>query len=205
MSINATTNYMSSSTIEAWMETKTEQLYGNMGAAMDESNTRADAEQCLNELKAKILDLQKSGGDATALQGQLNDALTQFKDVPELVTVLQPIADDINKRVADASFAAANPPVFQPSGGGNPSSFARHVSTIPNSPSPPEPVKITKEDSDNWTSHISDTVDGLGKKDQLGLINIQEFNSQINQTKQIASALMDAADKSANAIISHIS
>ena len=37
------------------------------------------------------------------------------------------------------------------------------------------------------------------------MINIQEFNAQLNQAKQTASALMDAADKSANSIISHIS
>ena len=30
MSINATTNYMSASTIEAWMETKTDDLYGKL-------------------------------------------------------------------------------------------------------------------------------------------------------------------------------
>jgi hypothetical protein len=44
----------------------------------------------------------------------------------------------------------------------------------------------------------------LGKQDQLGLINIQELNSEINQAKQIASALLDASSKSADAIISHI-
>jgi F0F1-type ATP synthase membrane subunit b/b' len=37
------------------------------------------------------------------------------------------------------------------------------------------------------------------------LIQIQELNSQLNQAKQTASALMDAADKSASSIINHIS
>jgi hypothetical protein len=69
----------------------------------------------------------------------------------------------------------------------------------------PSVIKASSAQIDSWTTEIGNTVDGLGKQDQLGLINIQEFNSQINQTKQIASALMDAADKASNAIISHIS
>ncbi len=220
MSINAT-NYMSSSAIEFWMEQKTEDLYGNMRDAMSVSNNRADAEQALNEIKADILNLQKSGGDTTELQAKLHDTLKEYKDVPELVTVLQPIADDLDHRVAAANLKATTPPppvvgngVTNRSaswsgnnswGGSITSNGNGTVSATPQpAPRTPDPVKLTKEDSDTWTKEIGDTVDGLGKQDQLGLINIQEFNSQINQTKQIASALMDAADKAANAIISHI-
>jgi hypothetical protein len=211
MSINATTNYMSSSTIEAWMETKTEDLYGNMGAAMDESNTRADAEDALNKIKADIVNLQKSGQDAAPLQAEMNDALNKYGDVPEVAQFLQPIADELNQRMGAASLAAANPPQT-----GYVDPNERRVVLNGGAPEPPTPlptadaprprenVTVSSDDSDRWTKQVDSAVDGLGKKDQLGLINIQEFNSQINQTKQIASALMDASDKSAQAIISHI-
>ncbi len=204
MSINASTNYMSSSSIEAWMETKTEDLYGSMRSAMGESNNRANAEQALNEIKADILNLQQNGGDVTELQKKLNDTLEQYKDVPELVTVLQPIANNINDRMGAASLAAASPPTLTVQAYNRSSGSATTIS-LPAPAANPQPVTIDKPTSDNWSSEIGNTVDGLGKQDQLGLINIQEFNSQINQTKQIASALMDAADKAANAIISHIS
>ena len=199
MSINASTNYMSSSSIEAWMETKTEDLYGSMRGAMDESNNRADAEQALNDIKAKIQNAQKDGTDATALQQEISDTLKQYQDVPELVKVLTPIEADLTTRT-NAAVDAANQPAH---------GLWQTVNVITQTTGPgtgvPAPVKLSQSDSDTWTKEIGDTVDGLGKQDQLGLINIQEFNSQINQTKQIASALLDAADKASNAIISHIS
>ncbi len=65
-------------------------------------------------------------------------------------------------------------------------------------------ITASSAEIDSWTKSITDTIDGLGKKDQLGLINIQEFNSEINQAKQVASALMDASNKASDAIISHI-
>ena len=184
------------------MEGKTEDLYGQMRGAMDSSNTRADAEEKLNQLKAEIIDATEHGSDATQLQSDLNDALAQFKDVPELVKVLQPIADDLNSRIAAANDAAAHPSI--PVAGNSHHSISS-TSSAAVAPGIPEPVKLTQANSDDWSKAIGDTVDGLGKQDQLGLINIQEFNSQINQTKQIASALLDAADKAANAIIRHTS
>ncbi|MEP7053003.1 MAG: hypothetical protein ABJB12_21745 [Pseudomonadota bacterium] len=191
MSINASTNYMSSSSIEAWMEQKTEDLYGSMRGAMDTSNTRADAEQALNNIKAAILNAQKNGTDARELQTAIADTLKQYGDIPEVIKVLTPIETDLTQRIAKAD---------------GPQTYGKDFYQRTIQPKPGQiPVKLEKGDSDNWTQEINDTVDGLGKQDQLGMINIQEFNSQINQTKQIASALMDAADKAANAIISHIS
>ncbi|MEO7036672.1 MAG: hypothetical protein ABI548_22180 [Polyangiaceae bacterium] len=191
MSINATTNYMSASTIDQWMERKTEGLYGNMRGAMDESNTRADAEQALNDIKAKILNAQKDGTDARDLQKEIADTMKQYGDIPEVTKTLTPIETDLTKRIAKAD---------------GPQTYGNDLASVTLQPTPGQiPVTLSKDDSDNWTKEIGDTVDGLGKQDQMGMINIQEFNSQINQAKQIASALLDAADKSANAIINHIS
>jgi hypothetical protein len=191
MSITASTNFMSSSTIEAWMESKTDDLYGNMRDAMDVSNTRAEAEQALNEIKAEILNAQKNGTDARELQKDLAATVKRYPDLPELAKVLGPIDKDLTERIAKAD---------------GPQTYGPSWASITVQPKPGQiPVTLSQGDSDTWTKEIGDTVDGLGKQDQLGLINIQEFNSQINQTKQIASALMDASDKAANSIISHIS
>jgi hypothetical protein len=189
MSITATTNYMSNAFIQEWMENKTEGLYGDMREAMDTSTHRADAEAELNKIKALIVDAKNNGGDPKAVQQEIRQALVDFKDVPELTAALQPMADKITQMYKDAQPPPR--PLLSPG--------ARWIA-----PPLPPPAKISSDQSDSWSKSLGDVVDGLGKQDQLGLINIQELNSQINQAKQIASALIDAADKSANAIISHI-
>ncbi len=196
MSISASTNYMTSSSIEAWMETKTEALYGNMRDAMDVSDTRAKAEEALNDIKAKMSNAAKDGTDTADLQKEIKDTLDKYKDNPEVVSVLTPIDVDLSTRAAKAE-AAANHASYVT---GTRGQGVYHPAT-----GAPEPVKLSVDEADRWGKQLGDVVDGLGKQDQLGMINIQEFNSQINQTKQIASALMDAADKANNAIISHIS
>ena len=65
-------------------------------------------------------------------------------------------------------------------------------------------VKVSSEDAERWTKEIGNKVDTLSKQDQLGLIYIQEFNSQLNRTKDTASALMASADKASDNIVSHI-
>jgi hypothetical protein len=197
MSISAT-NYLSSSSIDAWMEQKTDTLYGQMRDSMDTSNRRTDAENALNDIKAKLLAAKDSGGDAADVRAAITETLAEYKDVPEVAQVLQPLA----KTLTDKYVAAANQPAPpQPTNSGG----IAHAS-------PPHPpaltaapqVKLASDEIDHMTTDIGNTVDGLGKQDQLGLINIQELNSEINQTKQIASALLDASSKSADAIISHI-
>jgi hypothetical protein len=190
MSIDATTNYMSNSSIEAWMEQKTEGLYGSMGDAMDTSDRRADAERELNKIKSLLTDAKSKGCDATTAYTETQAALAEYADVPELVQALGPIAEDLSEA------NEVNVPMGTAQSG---------FITATTSPGAAQPLTVQSSQIDGWVSSIGDTVDGLGKQDQLGLINIQEFNSQINQTKQIASALMDAADKAAEAIINHIS
>jgi hypothetical protein len=198
MSITAT-NYLSSSSIDAWMEQKTDSLYGQMRDSMDTSNHRADAENALNDIKAKLLAAKDSGGDANEVRAAIDDALAEYKDVPEVAQVLQPLHDTIAAKYK-ASVDAANKPVTNNGGahGYHPSS------SDPPALHAPPPVDLSNNEIDDMTKTIGDGVDALGKQDQLGLINIQELNSEINQAKQIASALLDASSKSADAIISHI-
>jgi hypothetical protein len=190
MSITATTNYMSSFSINEWMEEKTEGLYGQMGNAMDVSNDRADAEQELNHINSMLADAKNNGScDVVAVKNEIDKALSDYKDVPELVQALNGISHGISLD-ADAS-SSSTPGVAQ---SGVPIQAGTSATTI----------KASSADIDGWTKSITDTVDGLGKKDQLGLINIQEFNSEINQAQQIASALMDSSSKTDDNIISHI-
>ncbi len=66
-------------------------------------------------------------------------------------------------------------------------------------------AKISSDDAKRWTEQISDKVDTLGKQDQLGMVHLQDFNAQLNRTKDMASALMASADKAADNIVAHIS
>jgi archaellum component FlaC len=192
MSISATTNYMSSDTIEAWMEQKTEGLYGGMQDAMDVSNRRADAEEELNKIKSMLVD--GKGKDTSDVRDEINAALTEYKDVPEVVTTLQPIAEQLLQQYNDAADASSTPGV---------ATSGTVISAGSSSPTKIV-VHLDSTSADNWSKSIGDTVDALGKQDQLGLINIQELNSQISQAQQIASALIDSANKSADTIVSHI-
>jgi hypothetical protein len=197
MSISATTGYMSNEAILAWMEDKTEGLYDHMRDAMQGANTRADAESALDAIKAAIVN--DKGKDATHVQQMINDALTKYAGVPEVAQVLQPMADKINGEFTKAkNDAAAAQAVVAALGNNWMTQTFQQAST-------PAAVTISSDDSDAWSKQIGDQVDALGKQDQLDMINIQEFNSQLNQAKQTASALMDSADKSATAIINHIS
>jgi hypothetical protein len=188
MSVTATTNYMSSFTIDQWMEEKTEGLYGQMGDAMDASNDRADAEQELNHINSMLADAKNNGGcQVSAVKDEIDKALSEYKDVPELVQAL----NDISHGISLDADASSTPGVAQ---SGTPTQQGTPAKTI----------TASSADIDSWTKSITDVVDGLGKKDQLGLINIQEFNSEINQAKEVASALVDASSKASDAIISHI-
>jgi hypothetical protein len=231
MSISATSNYMSNADILVWMEEKTEGLYGNMTAAMASSDTNADAEAALNKIKSDIADSKNNGGDAAAIHDEVNAALAKYGDIPGVKDALQPIADKLNSDYGTSAPVAgqAGVAVASPAGpqttytvsvtqeewaavchghpwGVTPSAGAPYTLTYATAaPAGPKSVKISSDDVEPWTNRLDDTVSDLGKKDQLALINIQEINSEINQAKQTASALMDSADKSANAIINHIS
>jgi hypothetical protein len=199
MSVTAT-NYISSSDLEVWMEQKTEELYYNLRSSMDTSNDRAEAEKELNQIKSDLTAAGKSGADPTAIRDEMVATIKKFKDeFPDVAQALQGTLDILNDRIKTAnSGAIPQDPVVVTDRSGNQVTIARPAIA-------PDPAKLTTDEATDWCKTISDCVDGLGKDDQLGMINIQEFNSQINQTKQIASALMDSMDKSANAIISHIS
>lgn len=192
MSITPTTNFMSNEYILGWMEQKTEGIYGKMRSAMDTADTRAHAEDALNKLKSKIADAAANHTDGALLRAEIQEAIDQFgAEFPDLEATLQPVLDELNKRVEKNDYDA------------------KHITflgaTFDNPGGVGAPVDISKDDSDRWAKAIDSQVEAYGKVDQLGMINIQELNAQLNQAKQTASALMDAADKSANAIISHIS
>jgi hypothetical protein len=204
MSISATSDYMSSASIEAWMEQKTSSLYQQMGDAMDSSNRRADAETALNDIKAKILATKDNGGNAGDLQAEINTTLQEYKDLPEVTKVLQLLADKLAEQAA--------PPPASPAPSGTQSGWSWSWSGSTSQVSaalraalqPPVAIKVSSDEADAWSKSIGDTVDGFSRQDQLGMINIQEFNSEINQAKQIASALMDSSSKTNDNIISHI-
>jgi hypothetical protein len=193
MSITATANYMSNAYIEQWMDQKTDGLYGGMREAMDTTDHRAAAEAELNKIKAMLV--AAKGQDGNAVRDEINTALQDYKDVPGVADTLQPIADKLQSQYELAEDANYTPATAR---GGD------VISASTGSQSSNPSFNINSEDATSWGDAIDNAVSDLGKKDQLGLINIQELNNQINQAKQIASALIDSADKSASAIISHI-
>jgi hypothetical protein len=193
MSITATSNYMSSFSIESWMEQKTEGLYGDMGQSMDVSNRRAAAEEELN--KIKDMTVAAKGKDGNALLAEVNAALSEYPDIPEVAVALQPLADGLtaqSQKVNEANMTTgvATSGDVDSSGSGSVTKGA--------------PFNVDSTNADDWSAGIGHAVDALGKQDSLGLINIQELNSEINQAKQIASALLDAANKASDSIINHI-
>lgn len=195
------THYMSNAYIMGWMETHTEGLYGKMRDAMDTSESRAHAEDALNQVKAQIAEAQAHDSDAKPVMDLIAQTIKDYGDeFPDAKKSLQSILDNLNDTYAQhvdqarqaAQFNDPNEPIYP----GAPA--------ILKPPLDVPPVKISKDDSDRWGKGIQDAVDGMSKEDQLGMVNIQEFNAQLNQAKQMASALMDSADKTASSIINHI-
>jgi len=193
MSITATSNYMSSFTIESWMEQKTEGLYGDMGQSMDVSNRRAAAEEELNKLKD--MTLAAKGKDGNALLVEVNSALSEYSDIPEVAAALQPMADGLTAQSQKANDANMTP-------GKSTSGYVD--SSGSGSTTKGAPFNVDGTNADDWGAAIDHSVNALGKQDALGLINIQEFSSEINQAKQIASALLDSSNKTSDSIINHI-
>jgi hypothetical protein len=196
MSISATSNYMSNDQIIAWMEKKTDDQYGRLENSMDVANARATEEQDLNDIKTLIVDSKTNGGDAQALSDAVNAAIDKYKDDPEALKVLGPIQSTLKDEYDAASDAASSSTSY--SSGGSSMVSLTQTST-------PAPVTITDDQRDAWGKSIDGTISDLSKQDELGMVDIQELNSEINQAKQLASALMDSADKSATSIIDHIS
>ena len=204
MSINSSSpsNFISNQEMLVWMQEKTDGIYGHMRGEMDTSNQRAHAEDALNDIKAKLLELKTNGGNTDDLRLTINATLEQYPDIPEVAKVLQPFATELNGRHELLLENQLKVAAYQ-------AQKTANLSTSRSNAPPPHydtsPVKLSSDQIENWTKDITAKVENLSKQDQLGLINLQEFNAQLNQAKQTASALMDAADKSANAIINHIS
>jgi len=194
-------NFISNSEILAWMQKKTDGIYGNMRDAMDTSNARADAEDALNDIKSQFLQMKTNGKDATEVNAAIHQAMATYgEEFPEINKCLESFAKELDDRfAAEAGKVEAQRVWVVPEG------FDKRQGHWETRGGTPQPVNLDEKTIDDWCKAIGDKVDALGKQDQLGLINIQEFNAQLNQAKQTASALMDAADKAANAIISHIS
>jgi len=195
-------NFISNSEILTWMQEKTDGIYGHMRDAMDTSNNRAHAEDALNDIKNQLLQMKTNGKDATEVNAAIHDAIAKYgEEFPEISKCLQGFADDLDSRFAEEAAKGTTQRTMVLNIPGN-LRGGSHVEVVGRNP---DPVTLDEKQIDDWAKAIGDKVDGLGKQDQLGLINIQEFNAQLNQAKQTASALMDAADKAANSIISHIS
>jgi hypothetical protein len=191
-----------------WMELKTEILYTKMRDAMDTSNNRVAAEDALNDIKGKMDDLAASGADAHELHQMVNDTIAQYgEDFPEVGKVLQPIADELSDREKPVPGVQQQTPSNNLPGvrSGNVTGNSGGSAPKPAPLTAPRSVKISSDDAKRWTQQISDKVDTLGKQDQLGMIHLQDFNAQLNRTKDMASALMASADKAADNIVAHIS
>jgi hypothetical protein len=219
-------HYISNAEILAWMQEKTDGIYSKMGQAMDVSNDRADAEDALNTINSKIADVAAGKADANELYALMNGAIDKFgTEFPDLAQTLTPIANELHDKGArlpdgtdpepigiipppppQATLTKAGPipnPDYEKWAKQWGVLFAQHPELVIK----PPPAKVTIEDATakRWTESVKSRVDAFGKDDQLSLISIQEFNAQLNQAKQTASALMDASDKAANSIINHIS
>jgi len=172
---------------------------------MSGASNRADAEAALDQIKAALQN--SSGKDATQVTQMINDAIAKYPDVPEVAKVLQPMADKLNGEFSTAQAQATQAQLELASNQavGSPRNLFAQATVQSLKDQATVKVNIDSGDSDTWGKQIDSTVQDLGKEDQLDMINIQEFNSEINQAKQTASALMDASDKSSEAVISHIS
>jgi len=211
MSITATTGYISNTELLAWMEQKTDGLYDHMRSSMDIANERAGAEDALSDVSAKILAAQSNGGNATALHDAVNTALQKYGDIPEVVALLRPMADKMNADYDTNAKAAAQANVLLPALRtqlSNATSAAEQsgIAAMINAQTAKAnwTLKLSDTDLSNFTQDIKGKLDALSKQDQLGMVDIQELNSEINQTKQTASALMDSSSKTTSDVISHI-
>jgi hypothetical protein len=219
-------HYISNAEFLVWMQEKTDSIYTKMGDAMDVSNDRADAEDALNKIKAQIADVQAGKGDPNELYGLMDETMHKYGDAfPEVNDTLGSISQELKDAGAQLPGVSPQKPYIpapppQTLGTGqrdevraNPDYqtwVTQHGEDAKLHPElvigyTPKAVTIDKETAERWTNKIKDQVEDWSKQDQLGLINIQEYNAQLNQAKQTASALMDASDKAANAIINHIS
>jgi hypothetical protein len=191
MSVEAAgSNYMSDAEIMAWMESKTEGLYGAMRDSMDVAQDRSDLESGLGDLKQKLAGTQDGTVSADQVFSLVKDLLDKSQAFPEVHQMLQTMSDQLaagQKASQTLTTTTINVLGIDITGPVRPPAFAIAASTVT-----------------SWTSQITDKLDVLGKQDQLGLINIQDVNSQINQTKQIASNLIDAENKSASAVVANI-
>jgi hypothetical protein len=182
---------MSDSEIMAWMEQKTDGLYQTMRDSMNVANDRADLESQLGDLQGLLADTKNGTATPAQVLAKLNQLLAKSQQFPEVAQMLQPMHDALVQRFQQAASDAA---MYN----------AQHKDDAGFVPKKPGAVGITSAEADTWAGQLKDKVDYLGKQDQLGLINIQDVNSQINQTKEIASNLIDSENKSASAVVANI-
>ena len=182
MSITATTSFVSHDAIDAWMQAKVGDAYNEMGQGMDVSGHRGDAEKALNDIKAKLAAAKTNGGETDGhLYEDIQNVIDAYGDVSGVTKAL----GAMTPTVSDENVSSLT------SGDGD----AHH--DLP-------PIKLSDKQIDDWTKQLGDVVDGLGKDDQLGMIHLNQLNSHINQTEQIASAITDSRNKTLDAIINRI-
>ncbi|MEO6603560.1 MAG: hypothetical protein ABIQ16_26995 [Polyangiaceae bacterium] len=182
MSISATHSFLSHDTIDAWMQARVGDAYAEMGAGMDVSGHRADAENALNAISAKLAAAKTNGGKTDGhLFEDIQNVMDAYGDVPGVAEALKAMIPTVSDEHVSSVQSGDN---------GN-------RSELP-------PIKLSDRQIDDWTKQVGDVVDGLGKADQLGMIHLNQLNSHINQTEQIASAITDSRNKTIDAIINRI-
>jgi hypothetical protein len=184
---SAQSGYMTSGEIMAWLATVGGNTYDQMRQQMVGTEQRRELQKDLTGLQS-LIEETKTTKDLTKLQAHLEELAAKYSETPfarSMGEILGAHSDEfveVAQRAEDVSDAEG----------------LQKLSAI---------IKLSDSSEkfigqlDSWSTGIQGEIDALGTQDQLALIKIQELNSQITQSTQLASNILAAQDQAASTAI----
>jgi hypothetical protein len=183
--------YMSSGEIMAWLAVVGGNTYDQMRQQMVGTEQRRELQKDLNDLKS-LIEETKTTKDLTKLQAGVEELAAKYSETPfagEIGEILGAHSDEfveVAQRAEDFDDAKGL--------GKKTAAFIKLASSS---------EKFIAQ-LDSWSTGIQGEIDDLGTQDQLALIRIQELNSQITQSTQLASNILAAQDQAASTAIMNL-
>jgi hypothetical protein len=216
-------NYMSDAEIMAWVAQKQSDMYGDLSKAIDVSQDRAHFTEDLNNIKADLRHANETN-DFSKVDGELQAFMSKYGSDPNFAEACQGIdgiANEIHSggsvqrayvdahvrwQTAVTEYDAAVELLKSGSGTLLEQMHAVNVSMHPpgDPPQPPGSQHYSDSQMDAWKDLISGKIDDAGHNDQLNMIHVQDVKGQIDQSTQLASALISGSQKASEGILHNI-
>lgn len=201
------------SSINTWAAEHMQAMQKVQRDAMNDEDRRTNTIKELSDIKALLQDAKAGGPDATGkAQAAIDAFVTEHKndpDLPDIMKSLQATKDRLDDAGAEfkqgMDIDPRNPksPNYKPDAATSSDKTVQAQIAWADAIKADASKKATSELDGSLTS-LQGVIDELGKGNQMGMLDIQEANSQQNQIFQTASNIASSRSSAAQTAVGNI-